>query len=69
VVEQGVDQRAARVPGRRVDDHPRGLVEDDSRILEEIRSGSASGSGLAAVGGMSREALSAPACWPAAPRP
>ena len=36
VMEQGVDQRSARMPRRRVDDHARGLVEHDQiRILEE----------------------------------
>ncbi len=40
VVQQSIDERAARVPGPGMDDHPGGLVEDDDiRILEDDAQG------------------------------
>ena len=40
MVEEGVDQRPARMAGRRMDDHPRRLVDDQQRgVLVEDRQG------------------------------
>ena len=35
VVEKGIDQRAAGVPGGRMNDHPGWLVEDDDVLILE----------------------------------